>query len=131
MDPVLDESEPQCVIAPLPMYHIFCMSINLMVMMVMGIQNILVTNPRDFEGFIKLLQKNEFTGIVAVTTLLRKLMDTPGFDDIDFSKLKFTFAGGMAVTSDVANEWQQRTGCCITEAYGCLLYTSPSPRDRG
>ena len=118
MDSVLDESEPQCVIAPLPMYHIFCMSINLMVMMVMGIQNILVTNPRDFEGFIKLLQKNEFTGIVAVTTLLRKLMDTPGFDDIDFSKLKFTFAGGMAVTSDVANEWQQRTGCCITEAYG-------------
>ena len=118
IQPVLDESKPQCIIAPLPMYHIFCMSVNLMSMMTLGVQNMLVTNPRDFGGFIKLLQKNEFTGIVAVTTLLRKLMDEPGFDDIDFSNLKFTFAGGMAVTSDVASEWQERTGCCISEAYG-------------
>ena len=118
LEPVLDENQPQAIIAPLPMYHIFCMAVNLMSMMSTGVQNILVSNPRDFDGFVKLLQKNQFSGIVAVTTLLRKLMDTPGFDDIDFSHLKFSFAGGMAVTSDVASEWQRRTGCCISEAYG-------------
>jgi len=93
IEPVLDESKPQCIVAPLPMYHIFCMSVNLMSMMTLGVQNMLVTNPRDFGAFVKLLQKNEFTGIVAVTTLLRKLMDTPGFDAIDFSNLKLLANG--------------------------------------
>lgn len=106
------------IIAPLPMYHIFCMSVNLMVMMSLGAENILIVNPRDFKGFIKILQKNKFTGITAVNTLLRKLLDTEGFDDIDFSDLDFTFAGGMAVTRDVAHDWQQRTGCAVVEAYG-------------
>jgi len=115
--PALDNS-PQCVIAPLPMYHIFCMSVNMMVMLSVGAENVLVLNPRDFDGFVKLLKKHDFTGMTAVTTLLRKLLDTPGFDDIDFSRLKLTFAGGMAVTRDVAQEWQQRTGCTVIEAYG-------------
>ncbi|MCH2190641.1 MAG: AMP-binding protein [Gammaproteobacteria bacterium] len=106
------------VIAPLPMYHIFCMSVNLMVMMSLGAENILIVNPRDFDGFVKILQKNRFTGITAVNTLLRKLLDTPGFDQIDFSELDFTFAGGMAVTSDVAAEWKEKTGCTVVEAYG-------------
>lgn len=106
------------IIAPLPMYHIFCMSVNLMVMMSLGAENILIVNPRDFAGFVKILKKNRFTGITAVNTLLRKLLDTPGFEDVDFSKLDFTFAGGMAVTRDVADEWHQRTGCAVVEAYG-------------
>lgn len=112
------ENGSQRVAAPLPMYHIFCMSINMMAMMSSGIENLLILNPRDFNGFVKLLKKNKITGITAVTTLLRKLLDTPGFDEIDFSGLKLTFAGGMAVTSDVANEWQERTGCPVIEAYG-------------
>lgn len=116
--PSLTEGVQQRVIAPLPMYHIFCMSVNLMVMMSLGAENILIVNPRDFDGFVKILQKNRFTGITAVNTLLRKLLDTPGFDDIDFSELELTFAGGMAVTSDVAAEWQERTGCAVIEAYG-------------
>jgi len=116
--PALAEGVQHRIIAPLPMYHIFCMSVNLMVMMSLGAENILVLNPRDFDGFVKLLQKQRFTGITAVNTLLRKLLDTPGFDQIDFSELDFTFAGGMAVTSDVASEWQQRTGCAVIEAYG-------------
>jgi len=116
--PALSENTPQSVIAPLPMYHIFCMSVNLMSMISIGAENILVLNPRDFEGFVKLLKKSQFTGITAVTTLLRKLLDTPGFDEIDFSRLKLTFAGGMAVTRDVAEEWQARTGCPVIEAYG-------------
>ncbi len=116
--PVFANGVDHKIIAPLPMYHIFCMSVNLMVMMSLGAENILVVNPRDFKGFVKLLQKNNFTGITAVNTLLRKLLDTEGFDDIDFSGLNFTFAGGMAVTRDVAQEWQQRTGCAVAEAYG-------------
>jgi len=116
--PALKGNEMQRVIAPLPMYHIFCMSVNLMVMMSIGAENALILNPRDFTGFVKTLQKKPFTGITAVNTLLRKLLDTPGFDDIDFSQLQFTFAGGMAITRDVADEWKQRTGCAVIEAYG-------------
>jgi len=112
------DDSPQKIIAPLPMYHIFCMSVNLMSMLSIGAENILIVNPRDFEGFVKILQKHQFTGITAVNTLLRKLLDTPGFDDIDFSKLQFTFSGGMAVTSDVAEEWKRRTGTAVIEAYG-------------
>lgn len=120
------------VIAPLPMYHIFCMSMNLMVMMSLGIENILVLNPRDFNGFIRILQKNHFTGITAVNTLLRKLLDTPGFDKIDFSELDFTFAGGMAVTKDVATDWKTKTGSTVIEAYGlseCAPGVSSVPFD--
>jgi len=94
------------------------MSVNLMVMMGIGAENILIINPRDFNGFVGILKNSKLTGITAVNTLLRKLLDTPGFDEIDFSQLKFTFAGGMAVTSDVAEEWQRRTGCAVVEAYG-------------
>ena len=119
LKPALEKSKcEQRVIAPLPMYHIFCMSVNLMAMMSVGAESVLISNPRDFKGFIELLKKNSFTGITAVNTLLRKLLDTPGFDDIDFSQLQFTFAGGMAITRDVADEWKERTGCAVIEAYG-------------
>jgi len=111
------EDTYQRVIAPLPMYHIFCMSVNLS-MMSIGAETVLIANPRDFDGFVKTLKEKPFTGISAVNTLLRKLLDTPGFDDIDFSKLIFTFAAGMAVTRDVAQEWKDRTGDAVIEAYG-------------
>lgn len=116
--PAIKENPDQVIVAPLPMYHIFCMSVNLMVTMSYGGDNVLILNPRDFDGFVKTLKNSKFTGITAVNTLLRKLLDTPGFDDIDFSHLKFTFAGGMAITSDVAKEWKERTGCAVIEAYG-------------
>ena len=118
LKPSLSKGVQHRIIAPLPMYHIFCMSVNLMVMMSLGAENILVVNPRDFNGFVDLLKKNRFTGIIAVNTLLRKLMDTPGFEDIDFSELAVTFAGGMAVTRDVASQWKEITGCTVVEAYG-------------
>ena len=123
LEPIMSDKQ-HVMIAPLPMYHIFCMSINLFTSLNMGIANVLVTNPRDFKGFIKLLQSTRFNCLVAVNTLLRKLLDTPGFDQIDFSKLRLTFAGGMAVTKDVASEWKERTGCSIIQAYG-LSETSP------
>lgn len=118
------DSEP-VIIAPLPMYHIFCMTANLLTMMSIGCRNILITNPRDISAFITTLKNERFHAIVGVNTLFRKLMDHSDFKLIDFSLLKFGFAGGMAVTEDVANEWQQRTGAPIVEAYG-LSETSPA-----
>ena len=118
------KSDTHIMFAPLPMYHIFCMSANLMSGLYLGFTNILVANPRNFEGFIKLLQSTKPNSLIAVNTLLRKLLDTDGFDEIDFSELSLTFAGGMAVTSDVAEEWKQRTGSTIVQAYG-LSETSP------
>lgn len=112
-------------ITALPLYHIFSLTANCLFMMSKGCENILITNPRDFAGFIKILQKERFTAITGVNTLYRKMLDTPGFDKIDFSPLKIAFAGGMAVTQDVAAEWKRRTGVTVVEAYG-LTETSPA-----
>ncbi|MEO0443612.1 MAG: AMP-binding protein, partial [Pseudomonadota bacterium] len=113
------------IITALPLYHIFSLTANCLFIMSIGGENVLITNPRDFSGFIKLIAKEQFTIITGVNTLLRKLMDTPTFDTMDFSRLKTTFAGGMAVTHDVAEEWKKRTGCTVVEAYG-LTETSPA-----
>lgn len=113
------------IVAPLPMYHIFCMTANLLTMMSLGCRNILITNPRDIPAFVKTLKKERFHALVGVNTLFRKLMDHPDFTSIDFSRLIFGFAGGMAVTEDVANEWQALTSVPIVEAYG-LSETSPA-----
>ena len=112
-------------ITALPAYHIFCMTANMLTMMSMGIENILITNPRDFEGFVKILQKTEFNIIIGVNTLFRKLLNTPGFGAIEFKDIKLSFAGGMAVTKDVAHEWEQATNSVVVEAYG-LTETSPA-----
>lgn len=120
----LTQGEDKAITA-LPAYHIFCMTANMLTMMSMGIENILITNPRDFEGFVKILQKTDFNIIVGVNTLFRKLLNTPGFDKIDFKDIKLSFAGGMAVTQDVARDWEQATGSVVVEAYG-LTETSPA-----
>ena len=112
-------------ITALPAYHIFCMTANMLTMMSMGIENILITNPRDFEGFVKILQKTDFNIIIGVNTLFRKLLNTKGFDAIEFKDIKLSFAGGMAVTQDVARDWENATGSVVVEAYG-LTETSPA-----
>lgn len=112
-------------IAALPAYHIFCMTANILTMMSMGIENILITNPRDFEGFVRILRKTDFNIIIGVNTLYRKLLNTPGFDQIQFKDLKLSFAGGMAVTKDVASDWEKATNSVMVEAYG-LTETSPA-----
>lgn len=124
IEPIMDKGKDRMITA-LPLYHIFSLTANCLFMMSVGGENILITNPRDFEGFIKILQKEKFNCITGVNTLLRKMLDTKGFDQIDFSGLKVTFAGGMAVTRDVAEEWKSRTGCTVIEAYG-LTETSPA-----
>jgi len=113
------------IIAALPIYHIFSMTANILVMMAIGCHNILITNPRDFDGFVKILRKTPFNCFIGVNTLYRKLLNTPNFDKIDFSNLKLTFAGGMSVTKDVADDWNTITGSAVIEAYG-LTETSPA-----
>lgn len=111
-------------ITPLPLYHIFSLTVNCLVFMLYGAQNELVTNPRDFPAFIKLLQKRPFTVMTAVNTLLNALMKQPGFERIDFSQLKLTVAGAMALQKPVAERWQSLTGTPVVEGYG-LTEASP------
>ncbi|HRP86610.1 MAG TPA: long-chain-fatty-acid--CoA ligase [Gammaproteobacteria bacterium] len=113
------------VITPLPLYHIFSLTANFFTFTLMGGNNILITNPRDMPGFIKELKKHKFTFITGVNTLFNGLLNTPGFDEVDFSSLKATLGGGMAVQRAVAERWKEVTGKPLIEAYG-LTETSPA-----
>jgi long-chain acyl-CoA synthetase len=109
--------------APLPMYHIFCLTSTLSFMK-WGTLNVLITNPRDLPAFVKELGAWKFSVITGVNTLFNGLLNTPGFDRLDFSTLKVVIGGGAAVQKAVADRWQQVTGHYITEAYG-LTEASP------
>ena len=110
-------------IAPLPMYHIFCLT-STMAFMKWGSLTVLITNPRDLPAFIKELGKWKFSVMTGVNTLFNGLMNTPGFDKLDFSALKLAVGGGASVLKPVAERWQKITGSYLTEAYG-LTETSP------
>jgi long-chain acyl-CoA synthetase len=115
----------EIMITALPLYHIFSLTANGLVFMKFGALNYLITNPRDMPGFIKELSKIPFTAITGVNTLFNGLLNTPGFDRIDFSHLRLTLGGGMAVQRAVAERWKHVTGCTLVEAYG-LTETSPA-----
>ncbi|HVR81613.1 MAG TPA: long-chain fatty acid--CoA ligase [Luteimonas sp.] len=115
----------EIIITALPLYHIFSLTANGLVFMKFGALNYLITNPRDMPGFVKELSKIPFTAITGVNTLFNGLLNTPGFDKIDFSHLRLTLGGGMAVQRAVAERWKQATGCTLVEAYG-LTETSPA-----
>ena len=110
-------------IAPLPMYHIFCLTSTLSFMK-WGSLIVLITNPRDMPAFVKELQKWKWSVLTGVNTLFNGLLNTPGFDQLDFSALKVVVGGGTAVQRPVAERWQKVTGHYITEAYG-LTESSP------
>ncbi len=114
----------ELVITALPLYHIFALTACCLVNMKIGAHNVLITNPRDMPGFVKELGKWKFTSISGVNTLFSALMNTPGFDKLDFSSLKLSLGGGMAVQRAVAERWKQITGHPLLEAYG-LTETSP------
>ncbi len=114
----------EVIITALPLYHIFSLTVNGLVFMKIGSHNILITNPRDMPGFVKELSKVRFTAISGVNTLFNGLLHTPGFDRLDFSALKLSLAGGMAVQQAVAKNWRQVTGKPLLEGYG-LTETSP------
>jgi len=112
------------VITALPLYHIFALTANWLVFVKQGAHNILIANPRDFPAFVKELKKYPFFYISGVNTLFNALLNTPGFAEVDFSKLSITLGGGMAVQKSVAEHWKKVTGKVLTQAWG-LTETSP------
>ncbi|HET9955838.1 MAG TPA: AMP-binding protein [Polyangiaceae bacterium] len=123
MGPRFEEGK-EVVITPLPLYHVFSLTVNCLLFMKYGGHNVLVTNPRDFKDFIKLLQRERFTVMTAVSTLLNALMNQPGFERIDFSNVKLTVAGAMSLSRSVAERWRKETKSTIIEGYG-LTEASP------
>ncbi|MFO7259498.1 MAG: AMP-binding protein, partial [Bacteroidota bacterium] len=117
-------SGQEIIITAIPMYHIFALTVNGVLMMSVGAKNVLITNPRDMKAFIKELRKHKFTLITGVNTLFNGLLNQPDFAKLDFSKLKGAVGGGMAVQDAVAIRWEEVTGKPLVEGYG-LSETSP------
>ncbi len=117
MGPCLVEGADTIVTA-LPLYHIFALTANCLLFIKFGGTNLLITNPRDMPGFVKELGKYQFTAMSGVNTLFNGLLNTPGFSELDFSKLKLSIGGGMAVQRAVAERWLDVTGCDLLEGYG-------------
>lgn len=123
--PYLSQNTGQeVIITAIPMYHIFALTVNGVLMMSVGARNVLITNPRDMKGFVKELKKHQFTLVTGVNTLFNGLLNNPGFAALDFSRLKGAVAGGMALQDSVAIRWEEVTGKPLVEGYG-LSETSP------
>lgn len=127
--PIFEIGE-EFMVTALPLYHIFALNSNCLSYICHGGKNLLITNPRDLPNFVKELSKYQITAITGVNTLFNGLLHTPGFDQLDFSKLKISFGGGMAVQEAVANKWKAVTGNHMLEGYGlteCCPMVSSSP----
>jgi long-chain acyl-CoA synthetase len=123
--PFLDPNRREVIITPLPLYHIFSLTANCLVFMSLGGENILIPNPRDIPGFVKEMAKYKFTAFTGVNTLFNALVNNAEFAKLDFSSLRITLGGGMAVQEAVAQKWKEITGVPLIEAYG-LTETSPA-----
>ncbi len=122
--PELERIDGPVVITALPLYHIFALTTNCLVFTYVGGQNVLITNPRDMKAFVEELSKVRFTFITGVNTLYNGLLNTPGFDKLNFSSLKVALGGGMAVQAAVSERWRKLTGRDICQGWG-LTETSP------
>ncbi|QDC02620.1 long-chain-fatty-acid--CoA ligase [Mesorhizobium sp. 8] len=111
-------------VCPLPLYHIYALTVNALMGMQQGAQNLLITNPRDIPGFVKELAKYKINIFPGLNTLFNALLNNEDFRKLDFRPLVLTFAGGMAAQKSVADRWKELTGCMISEGYG-LSETSP------
>ena len=114
----------EVVIAPLPLYHIYSFTLNCGIMLEAGAHNVLIPNPRDIPGFVKELKNHRFTAFLGLNTLFVALCNNEEFRNLDFSSLKLTSSGGMALTHDTAKMWERVTGCAISEGFG-MTETSP------
>jgi len=114
----------EIIITALPLYHIFALTVNCLVFLKAGGTNVLITNPRDMPGFVKELSKYRFTVITGVNTLFNGLLNTPGFEKLDFSSIKIAQGGGMAVQRAVAERWKKLTGSTLVEGFG-MTETAP------
>ncbi|MDN3651294.1 AMP-binding protein [Thalassotalea ponticola] len=120
----------EMIVTALPLYHIFALTANCLTFFTVGGCNLLITNPRDMQGFVKELSKYRFTVMTGVNTLYNGLLQTKGFKDLDFSGLKVSLGGGMAVQRAVAEQWQQVTKTRMLEGYGlteCAPMVTISP----
>src|SRR5204862_115407 len=117
------ENEPAVLITAIPLYHVFALSANCLLFARLGWKNVLIINPRDLPAMIADLRRHPFKFISGVNTLFNALLHAPGFGRLDFSQLKVTLGGGMAVQATVAQRWKEVTGCVLTQAWG--------PRSRG
>jgi long-chain acyl-CoA synthetase len=123
--PALQPGPQRVIISALPLYHIFSLTANCLLFARLGAKNVLITNPRDFKGFVAELRKHKFFFISGVNTLFNALLHTPGFESLDFSALKISLGGGMAVQAVVAARWKKVTGNVLTQAWG-LTETAPA-----
>lgn len=123
MKPKLVEGE-EIAITPLPLYHIFSLTVCSLAFLKYGTQNVLISNPRDFTAFIKDMKKYKFTILTGVNTLFNALANHPKISEVDFSKTKICVAGAMALQKSVKDNWQTKTGTNVIEGYG-LTETSP------
>ncbi|MDP6992842.1 MAG: AMP-binding protein [Woeseiaceae bacterium] len=122
---VFDDVDRIVAITALPLYHIFSLKSNCLLMMWLGGENVLITNPRDIPGFVKTLKKQQFTYFTGVNTMFAALLNEPGFCEVDFGQLRLTIGGGMAVQEAISKQWEEVTGQAIVQAYG-LTETSPA-----
>jgi long-chain acyl-CoA synthetase len=123
--PFMDPNRREIIITPLPLYHIFSLTANCLTFMTLGAENILIPNPRDIPGFVTDMSKYRFTAFTGVNTLFNALLNNAEFAKLDFSSLRLTLGGGMAVQEAVAVRWKEVTGTPLIEAYG-LTETSPA-----
>ena len=112
------------IVTPLPLYHVYSLTANLLCFMELGGHNLLITDPRDLQGLIAQLRDRRFAIMTAVNTLFNALLHAPGFETLDFSSLRVCMGGGMAVQREVALRWQNATGVAIAQGYG-LTEASP------
>ncbi|TAF99773.1 MAG: long-chain-fatty-acid--CoA ligase [Betaproteobacteria bacterium] len=118
------DKRDECIVAALPLYHIFALSACTFVYVTIGAKIVLITNPRDVPAFVRTLKEHRFTVLPGVNTLFTALMNHEDFASLDFSSLRYGLGGGMAVQRATAEEWQRVTGTPLIEAYG-LTETSP------
>ena len=124
--------DAETVVTPLPLYHIFSLTVNCLIFMALGGRNILIANPRDTKRVMMILKKENFSGITCVNTLYSSFLDDPDFRKRDFSNLKLAVAGGMALQRSIAERWKEVTGNSIVEGYGlteCSPIVTQAPVD--
>ncbi len=129
--PVLLEGR-ELVVTALPLYHVFALTVNCLLFIEMGGNNLLITNPRDIPGFVKELNKYKVTAITGVNTLFNALVNNEDFHELDFTNLKLSVGGGMAVQQAVAERWKKATGVHLLEGYGlteCAPLVTGNPYD--
>jgi len=122
--PMIRDGE-EFIITALPLYHIFALTANCLTFLVVGARNLLIANPRDIPNFVKEWRKYPVSVVTGVNTLFNALLNNPDFARLDFSTLRITLGGGMAVQAAVAERWREATGVTLVQAYG-LTETSPA-----